>query len=105
MSREIIAAHVRRWAALPTLPMPGGVQMPAHDGDMATLDELADRIFDELDDAYLDGRSVRLPTREESFYWEERHMAGLSLLAIHYWPDDRAAEQLACWRAQLDGIA
>lgn len=106
MSSKSLSEHARKWFGLPTLPVPEGVILPEHDGDMATLDELSERVFDVLDEAFLDGRQVPLtyysaPT--EYFYYQERWAAGLDT-AFRYWPDDRAAEQLAVWRAQLDGI-
>jgi hypothetical protein len=80
--------------------------MPVYDGDMATLEELQERIFDELDIALLDGRAVTItPSEPLRFYWEEQHAVGVGGLGFRYWPDDRAAEQLAVWRAQLDGVA
>jgi hypothetical protein len=107
MSRHSIARHIKRWADLPTLPIPGGLADPITDGDMATLDELQERVFGVLDEAFMDGRPFGIApdsAPSERFYYEERWAAGLEL-GYHYWPDDRAAELLAVWRSQLDGIA
>jgi hypothetical protein len=107
MSIESLREHAKRWFGMPTLPTPDGVLMPKHDGDMAELDELAEQIFDVLDEAFMDGRSFGITpdgAPSERFYYEERWAAGLEL-GYHYWPDDRAAEQLSVWRAQIDGVA
>jgi hypothetical protein len=75
MPKDSVREHMRRFAGWPTLPTVTGAYMPEHDGDMQQLDDLAELIFEGLDDL------------------------------MRYWPDDRAAELLAIWRAQLDGIA
>jgi hypothetical protein len=105
VSNESIAAHVKRWFGHPTIPPVVSAHMPAHDGDLAELDELQERIFDELDSRFLDGRRFGLDydgCASEALYFEGRR--GLHL-AMYYWPDDRAAEQLSVWRAQIDGVA
>jgi hypothetical protein len=108
MSIQSITEHLKRWAGHPTLPPVVSAYMPAADGDMATLEELAERVFDAVDAAFANGEIVptgsHYGTDDEQFYWEELRVCAFGM-GFQYWPDDRAAEQLAVWRSQLDGVA
>ncbi|EUA18439.1 hypothetical protein I552_10202 [Mycobacterium xenopi 3993] len=45
-----LVEHAKKWAGLPVMPQPAGVAYPAHDGDIALLEEMADRVFYALND-------------------------------------------------------
>jgi hypothetical protein len=77
--------------------------MPIHDGDMAELEELQERIFDELDNLLTWDVPFGIDYGQRPYCYE--HVSLGFPLGLRYWPDDRAAEQLAIWRAQIDGIA
>lgn len=102
MSQPSIAAHERQFDGWPTLRPAVGAYMPERDGDIAELDELQERVFDELDARIVAGESVTI-WHDDDIHGSMRFWFNMPI--FHYWPDDRAAEQLAVWRASLDGIA
>ena len=106
MSTDSLAAHEKRWTGAPTLPQAVGASYPAMDGDLAELDGLAERVLDALAELPwpATGRCC-IGGDSDTIYRELRSDAGFPFaFGFHYWPDDRAAEQCAVWRAQLDGI-
>ena len=101
MSTESLAEHARRWAGHPTMPPVVSAYMPAADGDMSLLDELAERVIDAVQEGGWVPSSALLEYDDSTVYWTAFAYAGARLI----WPDDRAAEQLAVWRSQIDGVA
>lgn len=111
MSKASIAEHLKRWAGLPTLPPAVGASFPAMDGDIAELDELSERVFDGLRDAFGGSGSFSISYQrvtDDTIYETMRLAWGYPFgLGFRFWPDDRAAEQIAIWRYEIDhaGIA
>jgi hypothetical protein len=79
--------------------------MPAYDGDLAELDDLAFRVLDAVQDRRWVPATAQLEFGDCAVYWTAFAVAGCNEITQRIWPDDRAAELLAVWRAQLDGIA
>lgn len=81
--------------------------MPERDGDIAELEELRERVFDALADLpWPASASCAIEaTGNDALYQILMNDIGFPFaFGFKYWPDDRAAEQIAYWRAQIDGI-
>lgn len=83
-----------RFADLRTIRIPAS--LPEHDGDMALLRELADRIVECRPQA----RRITMPPSDE---WHYRNTIGRTDINPHqvlqYWPADVAGELLRQWRS------
>ena len=87
------AAWLARYQDMPLFPARSVV--PEHDGDMAWLSELADKIID----ADPRGLAAVPPSSE----WHYRNVIGKTDINPHqilrYWPADVAGELLRQWKA------
>jgi hypothetical protein len=99
-----------RWRELGYLPPVVGAQMPAHDGDIAQLEELADRVVDGAARnilAQLAGPPYSLTdVGALRTIWLLAY--GPSLLpdiTFDSWPADEAAPLLDAWKAQREAVA
>ena len=94
------SSWVARYANIPVWRAKSIV--PEHDGDMALLSELADKIIDlGLNDIFTDRpRRVMVPPSND---WHYRNTIGATDINPHqllrYWPADLAGEQLRQWKA------
>jgi hypothetical protein len=99
MSSESLTQHEERFDGWPVLRQAVGAQMPAADGDMAELEELSERVFDAVKDGAEVPRRAGLEWGEDDIFWTT-FVEGC--FRPNVWPDDRAVEQLAEWRFELD---
>jgi len=74
--------------------------LPEHDGDMAWLRHLADRILDTAREVPFGGSRLAVPPSND---WHYRNVIGKTDINPHqllrHWPADTAGELLRAWKA------
>lgn len=98
---ERVAEHARKWADLPVIGPVVSALFPVDDGDIAQLEELADRIF-----AAASGALGYIPP---GFIYQQAMDATwidpVALLMIWDSERDPVTAALVTWKAEIDGIA
>lgn len=97
-------AHQQDWSDLPLLEYPAVMTDDdvAHWGDILYMRGLVDALIDALDTAITDHTFDALAATVEMIDAPSAEY-GIDLY-LPPWPHDRAADMLAAWRAQTDGV-